>query len=85
MRADALERLVLGHGGLGRVDARDVARDVGDQHAPGLRIVEGAAQRHVQAAVDDDRAQHLDAALLERGRRNVQRVEHRRRLFRVHS
>ena len=55
----------------------DMARDVGDQHAPGLRIVERAAQRDVQPAVDDRGAQHLDAALLERGRRNVQRIEGR--------
>jgi len=55
-------------------DARRVARDVGDQHAPGLRIVERAAQRHVQAALDDGGAQHLDPALLERRGRNVERI-----------
>ena len=48
---------------LSRIDAPDMARDVGDQHAPGLRIVERAAQRDMQRTVHDHGAQHLDAAL----------------------
>ena len=83
-RADALDHLVLGQLALGRIDARNVARHVGDQHAPRVGIVEGAPQRHMQAAVDDDRAQDLDAALLERGRRDMERIENRRRLIRIH-
>ena len=40
-------------------------------------IFEGAAQRHMQVAVDNHRAQHFGAAPLQRQRRNVQRVEDR--------
>ena len=54
-----------------------MARDVGDQHAAGFRIVERAAQRHMQRAVHDHGAQHLDAALVERLGRHMQRVEDR--------
>ena len=43
-----------------------MARDIGDQHAPGFGIVEGAPQRDVQTALDDRGAQHFDAALLQR-------------------
>ena len=35
----------------------------------------------VQTAVDDGRAQHLDAALLQRGRRDMQRIERRHRFL----
>src|SRR5262249_3388064 len=66
--ANARERLFLGEFALGRIDARDMARHVGDQHAPGLRVVESATQRNMQAAIDDSGAQHFDAALLQRGR-----------------
>src|SRR5262249_31503446 len=76
-RANALKRFFLPELALGRVDARDMARDIRDQHAPGFRIVEGAAQRHVQAAIDDGGAQHFDAAVLERSRRDDQSVKDR--------
>src|SRR6476619_5374662 len=39
-RADPLERLVLGQFGFLGEDTRGVSRDVGDEHAPGLRVVE---------------------------------------------
>jgi hypothetical protein len=42
---------------------------------PGIRVIKRAAERHVQAAVDDDGAQHLDAALLEYRLRQVQCLE----------
>src|SRR5262249_25545231 len=45
-RTDALECLILGELVLSRIDARDVARDIRDQHAPGLGIVEGPPQRN---------------------------------------
>ena len=38
----------------------DMARDVGEQHAPGFRIVEGAPQRDMQLAIDDRRAQDFE-------------------------
>src|SRR6266478_4004503 len=74
-RADPLERLVLGQFGFLGEDTRGVSRDVGDEHAPGLRVVEGATQRDVQPPFYDGGAQDLDAAVLERGRRNVKRIE----------
>src|SRR5215470_2922461 len=74
-RADALDGLLLRELVLGGVDARDVAGDIGDQHAPGLGIVEGAAQRHMQAALDDGGAQHLDAAQLQGGGRCMQCIK----------
>ena len=57
------ERLVLAHLGFGGEDAGGVARHVGDQHAPEVGVLEGAAQRDFQLALDDEGAQHLDAAL----------------------
>ena len=39
----------------------------------------------MQVAIDDDGAQDLDAALLERGRRNMERIEHRYGFVRIHS
>src|SRR3954465_7503043 len=52
-RTNALDRLGFAKFVPGRVDARDMPRDRGDEHAPGLRIVERAAQRHVQRAIHD--------------------------------
>src|SRR5947209_14083124 len=43
-RADALHGFGLGEFVLGRIDACHMTGDVGDQHAPGLRIIERAAQ-----------------------------------------
>src|SRR5262245_35065784 len=74
-RADALQRLVLGQFGFLGENTCSMSGDVGDEHAPGLRVVEGAPQRNVQPSFYDGRAQDLDAAVLERGRRNVQRFE----------
>jgi hypothetical protein len=39
----------------------------------------------MQVAVDDDGAQDLDAALVERGRRDMERIEDRCGIVRVHS
>src|SRR3954468_12602277 len=84
-RADALDHLVFAQRAFFGIDARDVARHVRDQHAPGLGVVEGAPQRHVQRTIDDDRAQDLDPALIKRRRRNMQRVEDWRRIVRLHG
>src|SRR6516162_5591376 len=42
-----LDHLLLAHRGFERVDAADMAGDVGEQNAPRLGLVEGAPQRDV--------------------------------------
>src|SRR5207248_11240758 len=76
-RANPLKRFFLPELALSRIDARDMTRHVRDQHAPGFRIIERTAQRHMQAAIDNGGAQHLDAALLERGGRDDKGIENR--------
>ncbi len=49
------------------MDAGDVAGNVGEDHAPGLGVVEGTAHRDVQAPLDDAGAQDIDAAIFEGG------------------
>jgi hypothetical protein len=56
-----------------------VPRDVGDNHAPRLGIIEGAAQRHMQAAFDDRSPQDFHAPVLERGGRNLEGIKRRHR------
>src|SRR5262249_10644367 len=73
--AYALERARLRRLAFALIDPAHVPGDVGQQHAPRLRIVERRPQRHMQRAVHDDRAKDFDAATLQRRRRNVQRVE----------
>src|SRR5215468_841901 len=80
-RADALERLVLGQLGFLGEDTRGMSGDVRNEHAPRLRVIEGATQRNVQPPFYDGRAQNLDPAVLQRGWRNVQRIERRHRFL----
>src|SRR5947209_16487566 len=45
-RTDTLDGFFFAKLVFGRVDARNMPCDVGDQHAPGLRVVERAPQRN---------------------------------------
>src|SRR6266536_2559823 len=49
--ANALQRLLLAHHLVVRVGARDMTRRVDEQQPPRTRIVEAAAQRHMQFAI----------------------------------
>src|SRR6516164_5108874 len=80
-RADALERLVLSQLGFLCEDTRGMSGNVRYEHAPRLRVIESATQRNVQPPFYDGRAQNFDPTVLQRGRRNVQRVERRHRLL----
>src|SRR6516225_7922731 len=80
-RADALERLVLGQLGFLGEDTRGMSGNVRYEHAPRLRVIESATQRNVQPPFYNGRAQNFDPAVLQRGRRNVQRIERRHRFL----
>src|SRR5262245_9706738 len=80
-RADALERLVLSQLGFLGEDTRGMSGNVRYEHAPRLRVIESATQRNVQPPFYDGRAQNFDPTVLQRGRRNVQRVERRHRFL----
>ena len=69
------ERLLLAHLGFGGEDVGGVTRHVRDQHAPEVDFLEGAAQRDFQLALNDEGAQHLDAALLQGFWRHRQGVD----------
>src|SRR5262249_28046790 len=71
--AHLVDDLSLLHRHLAGIDACDMARDVGKEHAPDLGIVECTAQRDMEAAVDNRGTQHLEAAALQRRRRRVER------------
>src|SRR5438270_78438 len=69
---DALDRFVLGAHLLVREGARHMARRIDEHQPPQARIVEGAPQREMQAAVMDRDAHHLVGVLP---------VDRRRRLY----
>ena len=60
---DPRQRLVLGVAALARIGARGVARDIDQQHAPHVRLLERALERDRKPAIDDEGAQHLDGVL----------------------
>ena len=80
MRSSALVLSQLGF--LGE-DTRGMSGNVRYEHAPRLRVIESATQRNVQPPFYDGRAQNFDPTVLQRGRRNVQRVERRHRFLKI--
>ena len=60
---DARQRLVLGVFALARIGSRGMARDVDQQQAPHVRLLERAGERDREPAVDHERAQHFGGIL----------------------
>src|SRR5262249_61865946 len=56
---NALERFFLGQLRFVGKNPRGMPGDIGNQHTPRLRVVEGATERNVQAAFDDGSTQYL--------------------------
>ena len=74
-RRDLGHGLLLGELRFHGVDARGVTGEIHQEHAPGERIVEGAAQRDAHRSIDHRSPQDLDATLFEHVRRNVEGFE----------